>query len=81
MFGARAWPAHCERRFNSPNGDSSPGEHRLVQRGDLGLAETDVVVELQRLPRLARVGVGVRVGGRVEAPTLISWHMMWSGCG
>jgi hypothetical protein len=40
-----------------------------------------VVVELQRLPRLAGVGVALRVAGRLERRHETSWHMMWSGCG
>mgnify|MGYP006999781164 CR=1 FL=1 len=42
-------------------------EQRLVVRREPGLAEALVVVQLERLPRRARVGIGVGVTGRLIA--------------
>ena len=79
-----ACPSHSSRRSrHSSNGDSRPCvEHRLVQRLDALVAEADVVVELQRLPRLARRR-GTRRGRRPRRRRRreISWQRMWSGCG
>ena len=42
------------------------GEHRLVQREGAGPVEAVLVVDLQHLPRLPRLGEALRVGRRLE---------------
>ena len=56
-----------QSRSRSAYGDSRPRlDHRLVQRDHPVAMEGEGVVELERLPRRAQLGIGVRVGRGVE---------------
>ena len=71
---------HCSSR--SAHGDSQTVlEGRLVQREHPGAVERVVVVELEHLPGLPRVGEPLRVAGRLEGghADLVAAHVVGVG--